>query len=113
MDKLVKVAFPLQPSERPLRAMFHQMFQFVGSIEQNAILIKVNQTVLDFVGFTRSGVIGLPFRGTSGLTISIMKSVNGSKRGDRLFPDKSSYSLQDGDGCKSFYQLLLLVGLVE
>lgn len=88
MDKLVQAEAPLRPSERPLRAIFHQSLQFGGSTEQNALLIKVNETVLDLVGLTRGGVIGRPFRETCERTISIIKSVESTTRGDRL-PNQS------------------------
>ncbi|BAZ29995.1 diguanylate cyclase with PAS/PAC and GAF sensors [Cylindrospermum sp. NIES-4074] len=114
MDKLVQVAALLRPSKLPLRAMFHQIFQFVGSIEQPTILINVNQTVLDFVGFTRSRVIGRPRKETCEWTISIIKSVKSTARCDRLpnpstcsFPDQSWGLLQ------KLFQQLLVVGIAS
>jgi PAS domain S-box-containing protein len=51
----------LRASERRFRAIFNQTFQFIGLLEPDGTLLEVNQTALDFGGFTAQTVVGRPF----------------------------------------------------
>jgi PAS domain S-box-containing protein len=51
----------LGQSERKLRGIFNQTFQFIGMLSPDGILLEVNQTALDFGGLQLGDVIGQPF----------------------------------------------------
>lgn len=57
-------------SERRFRAIFDSMFQFIGLLTVDGILIEANQTALDFGGLTQADVIGRPFWEARWWTIS-------------------------------------------
>lgn len=48
MDKLGQVEVALRRSERCFQAVFDQSFGFIGLMELTCVLIKVNQTALEF-----------------------------------------------------------------
>ncbi len=50
----------LQNSEAKFRAVFEQMYQFMGLLTPDGILVEVNQNPLRFANVERSAVIGLP-----------------------------------------------------
>ena len=51
----------LQASERKFRAIFNNVFQFVGLLTLDGILLETNQTALNFGGFKLEDVINRPF----------------------------------------------------
>jgi PAS domain S-box-containing protein len=51
----------LTDSERRFRAIFNSTFQFIGLLNPEGIVLEVNQTTLDFGGFTPNEIIGRPF----------------------------------------------------
>ena len=51
----------LADSERRFRAIFNSTFQFIGLLDPEGIVLEVNETALDFGGFTSNEVIGRPF----------------------------------------------------
>jgi two-component system, NtrC family, sensor kinase len=51
----------LADSERRFRAIFNSTFQFIGLLDPEGIVLEVNETTLDFGGFTPNEVIGRPF----------------------------------------------------
>ena len=51
----------LKNSELRFRGIFDQMYQFIGLLSPDGILLEANQTALDFGGQTRSQVVGRPF----------------------------------------------------
>ena len=51
----------LWESEQRFQAIFHQMYQFIGVLSPNGLLLEANQTSLDFIGATREQVINRPF----------------------------------------------------
>lgn len=51
----------LRESQQRFQAIFDQMYQFVGLLTPEGILLEVNQTALAFGGFGREDVIGRPF----------------------------------------------------
>jgi PAS domain S-box-containing protein len=51
----------LEQSEQKFRAIFESMFQFIGVLTPEGILVEANQTALDAVGIQRSEVIGKLF----------------------------------------------------
>ncbi|NDJ25153.1 hypothetical protein GS682_26625 [Nostoc sp. B(2019)] len=48
MDKLGQVEVALRRSERCFQAVFYQSFGFIGLMELTCVLIKINQTALEF-----------------------------------------------------------------
>ena len=59
--KRVRIEKALRESERRLRAIFHQTYQFVGLLKPDGTVIDTNKTALQFSGAKRSDVIGKPF----------------------------------------------------
>jgi PAS domain S-box-containing protein len=51
----------LRISERRLAAIFNATFEFIGLLDPYGRLIEANRTALDFGGFAREDVVGLPF----------------------------------------------------
>ena len=51
----------LADSERRFRAIFNSTFQFIGLLDPEGIVLEVNETALDFGGFTSNEVVGRPF----------------------------------------------------
>lgn len=51
----------LQESERRFGAIFNQVFQFMGLLTPEGILLEANDTALNFCGFDREQVLGKPF----------------------------------------------------
>lgn len=51
----------LRESERRFRAIFNSMYQFIGLLQPDGILLEANQTALDFGSTTPSEVLGRPF----------------------------------------------------
>jgi diguanylate cyclase (GGDEF)-like protein/PAS domain S-box-containing protein len=47
-------------SERRFHAIFDQMYQFIGLLSPEGILLEVNQAVLNFMGAARADVVGRP-----------------------------------------------------
>jgi len=60
----------LADSERRFRAIFNSTFQFIGLLDPDGIVLEINQTALDFGGFTSKEVIGRPFWETPWWTTS-------------------------------------------
>ena len=48
-------------TERRLRAIFDNAFQFVGLMSPDGVLLEANKTSLESVGISRSEAIGRPF----------------------------------------------------
>jgi PAS domain S-box-containing protein len=51
----------LHESERKLRAVFDQTFQFIGLMTPDGTLVEANRTALKFCGITESEILGKPF----------------------------------------------------
>ncbi|MDD5438744.1 MAG: PAS domain S-box protein [Candidatus Omnitrophica bacterium] len=51
----------LRESERKIRALFDQTFQFIGLMTIDGILIEANRAALEFSGIEASSVLGKPF----------------------------------------------------
>ena len=51
----------LQFSERRFRGIFDNMFQLMGLLSPDGILLEANQTALNFAGVKREEVVGRPF----------------------------------------------------
>src|ERR671933_208325 len=51
----------LQESEAKFRAVFDQMYQFLGLLTPDGILLEINQNPLTFANVEREAVIGKPF----------------------------------------------------
>jgi PAS domain S-box-containing protein len=51
----------LKESEEKIRVAFNQTFQFMGLLELDGTLLKVNQTALEFAGIEEKDVLGKPF----------------------------------------------------
>lgn len=51
----------LQQSEQRFRAIFHSMFQLIGLLNPDGIVLELNQTALDFIGLEPAQVVGKPF----------------------------------------------------
>jgi two-component system sensor kinase FixL len=64
------VVSALADSERRFRAIFNSTFQFIGLLDPEGNVLEVNQTALDFGGFTLKEVIGRPFWETPWWTAS-------------------------------------------
>jgi PAS domain S-box-containing protein len=63
-------AAALRQSEKRFEAIFNQMFQFIGLLSVEGILLEANQAALDFGGVTAPEVVGLPFWETIWWTVS-------------------------------------------
>lgn len=50
----------LKESELRFRGIFDQMFQFMGLLSPDGIVLEANQAALNFVGYNRSQIVGLP-----------------------------------------------------
>ena len=51
----------LRESERKIRAVFDQTYEFIGLMTPSGILIDANRSALEFAGIPESAVIGKPF----------------------------------------------------
>ncbi|MFH0738926.1 MAG: PAS domain-containing protein, partial [Candidatus Omnitrophota bacterium] len=51
----------LKESERKIRALYDQTFQFIGLMTPDGTLIEANRTALEFSGIELSDVINKPF----------------------------------------------------
>jgi PAS domain S-box-containing protein len=51
----------MRQSDRRFRAIFNTMFQFIGLLTPDGILLEANQTALEFAGLTPEDVINRPF----------------------------------------------------
>ena len=56
-----RTAIALADSERRFRAIFNSTFQFSGLLDPDGIVLEANQTVMDFLGSTKSDLVGKPF----------------------------------------------------
>jgi PAS domain S-box-containing protein len=82
-----KVEDALRVSERKIRAIFDQTFQFIGMLALDGTLIEVNRTAMQFRGINESDCLGKPFWDTPWWTHSpemqkrlreaVRKAVNG------------------------------------
>lgn len=61
IHKLKQTEEALEQSNRHFRAIFNAMFQFIGLLTPEGILLEANQTALEFGGLTREEVIDRPF----------------------------------------------------
>jgi PAS domain S-box-containing protein len=55
------VVAALSDSERRFRAIFNSAFQYIGLLDPDGIVLEANQTVMDFLGCTKSDLVGKPF----------------------------------------------------
>lgn len=60
----------LRDSERRLTAIFNSMYQFIGLLQPDGIVIEANQTALDFAGISAQEAIGRPFWETPWWSVS-------------------------------------------
>jgi PAS domain S-box-containing protein len=56
-----KLEATLQESERKIRALFDQAFQFIGLMTPDGILVEANRSALEFAGTEASSVLNKPF----------------------------------------------------
>lgn len=56
-----KVEELLQESQRKMRAIFDQTFQFIGLMSVDGILLEANRSALEFAGIKESDVLNKPF----------------------------------------------------
>jgi len=61
IKKRKKVEEELRESERRIRALYDQTFQFIGLMTPDGILIEANRTALEFSGIKLSDVLNKPF----------------------------------------------------
>jgi len=61
IKKRKKVEEELKESERKIRALYDQTFQFIGLMTPDGILIEANRTALEFSGIKLSDVLNKPF----------------------------------------------------
>jgi PAS domain S-box-containing protein len=61
IKELKKTEKTLQKNQQKIRAIFNQTFQFIGLLDLDGIVIEVNETALNIVGFEREDIIGKPF----------------------------------------------------
>lgn len=61
IKKRKKVEEELKESERKIRALYDQTFQFIGLMTTDGILIEANRTALEFSGVKLSDVLNKPF----------------------------------------------------
>jgi PAS domain S-box-containing protein len=54
-------ATALADSERRFRAIFNSTFQFSGLLDPDGMVLEANQTVMDFLGRTKSDLVGRSF----------------------------------------------------
>lgn len=92
--KLQETLVSLEQSERKLqnketrfRAIFNAIFQFIGLLKPDGILIEINQTALNFADLSLEDVINCPFWKTKWWTISpqiqkqIQKAISTAAKG--------------------------------
>lgn len=65
----VAAELALRDSQQRFQAIFDQMYQFIGLLTPEGILLEANQTALAFGGFERADVVGRSFWETSWWTI--------------------------------------------
>lgn len=51
----------LRKSEQKLSALFNHTFQFIGLLDPDGTVLRINETALKFVGITEEDVLGKPF----------------------------------------------------
>jgi PAS domain S-box-containing protein len=56
-----KVEETLAESEKKIRALFDQTFQFIGMMTPDGVLIDANRTAMEFAGIKKSECFGKPF----------------------------------------------------
>ncbi|MBW4483233.1 MAG: PAS domain S-box protein [Tildeniella torsiva UHER 1998/13D] len=61
----------LRESQQRFQAIFDQMYQFIGLLTPEGILLEANQTALAFGGFNREDVVGRPFWEAGWWTLSL------------------------------------------
>lgn len=61
----------LRESQQRFQAIFDQMYQFIGLLTPEGILLEANQTALAFGGVTREEVVGHPFWETGWWNFSV------------------------------------------
>lgn len=66
----VAAELALRDSQQRFQAIFDQMYQFMGLLTPEGILLEANQTALAFGGFRREDVVGHPFWEAGWWTIS-------------------------------------------
>ncbi len=66
----VAAELALRESQQRFQAIFDQMYQFIGLLTPEGILLEANQTALAFGGFERADVVGCPFWEAGWWTIS-------------------------------------------
>jgi PAS domain S-box-containing protein len=70
IQALKQIEEALRQSDRRFRAIFNTMFQFIGLLTPERILLEANQTALEFAGLTHDDVINQPFWEARWWTIS-------------------------------------------
>lgn len=66
-----KVEDALKASERKIRAVLDQTFQFIGLMTPEGILVEANRAALNFAGLKESDILGKPFWETPWWTHSV------------------------------------------
>jgi len=61
IQKRKKVEEELRESEKKIRALYDQTFQFIGLMTPDGILIEANRTALEFSGIKPADVLNKPF----------------------------------------------------
>ncbi len=60
-EKVAERTEALRQSEEKFRAIFNQVFQFIGLIKPDGTVIEANQTALDFAGVKLKNIVNKPF----------------------------------------------------
>jgi len=95
----------LRASERRFRAIFNSMFQFIGLMTPEGVLIEANRTALDFAGITAADVVGKPFwesfwwAGDDGRVARLRKGIEQAAAGEFVRYD---VKLRGRDGTSAF-----------
>ncbi len=77
----------LKKAERELAAIFHNTFQFIGTLSVDGKLTKINQSALDFIEQDEASVIGAPLWETpwwqgNGSTTRLKEAINNCAKGE-------------------------------
>ncbi|MCX6353972.1 MAG: PAS domain S-box protein [Candidatus Aureabacteria bacterium] len=88
----------LRVSERTIRAVFDQTFQFIGMMTVDGMLIEVNRTAMQFAGINESDCLGKPFWDTPWWTHSkelqnkLHEAVTRAASGETVFFEATHYA---------------------
>jgi len=101
IKKRKKVEEELKESERRIRALYDQTFQFIGLMTPGGILIEANRTALEFSGIKLSDVLNKPFWETPWWTHSpelqekLRKAIKKVAQGE-FFRFEATHKTKDG-----------------